>query len=118
MNATCEFIVDRKENVVSVPTEAVRSDDQGSFVEIASGGKPAPTDDPKNPPDPDALVDVKTRRVAVEVGLEGNDSVEIKSGVKEGDTVVSQTIEPAPAAAGGAIGGGGFGGRPGGGGRR
>jgi HlyD family secretion protein len=125
MNATCEFIVGEKENVVAVPTDAVRTDDNGSFVEIAQGGVPAPPDpSAKTPPDPDALVDVKTRRVAVEVGLEGNDSVEITKGLKEGDTVVTQTIEAAtqaagsPFAGGGGRGGGGRGGGGGGGGRR
>jgi len=122
MNATCEFIVDRKEDVIAVPSEAVRSDDQGSFVEIGSGGKPAPPD-PKTgtPADPDALVDVVVKRQTVEVGLEGNDTVEVTSGLKEGDMVVTQTIEPAAPTTGGspfAGGGRGPGGFGGGGGQR
>jgi HlyD family secretion protein len=114
MNATCEFIIDQKNDVIAVPTEAVRSDEQGSFVEIGSGGKPAPGD-PKSgtPPDPEALIDVKLKRQPVEVGLEGNESVEITSGLNEGDKVVTQTIEPAAPTAGGSPFGGGGG--PGGG---
>ncbi len=115
MNATCEFVVDEKENVVSVPNEAVRTDDEGSYVEVGTGGKPAPPD-PKTgtPAEADALVVVKIEKRRVEVGVEGNETVEIVSGLKEGDPVVTQTIEPEAPTAGGAMGG--FGGRPGGGG--
>lgn len=120
MNATCEFIVDQKDEALSVPTDAVKQDDQGnSYVEIAQGGKPAPADAKTGTPaDPDALVDVKVKRQTVEVGVTGNETVEIKSGLKEGDPVVTQTIEPAPPTTGGGGGGSPFaggGGRPGGG---
>ncbi len=97
MNATCEFIVDEKEDVVSVPGEAVRSDDQGSFVEIARGGTRAPADpESGTPAEPDVLVDVKAVRRPVEIGLEGNDTVEVVKGLEAGETVVTQTIEPTP----------------------
>lgn len=114
MNATCEFVKKKKENVLSIPSEALRSDDKGSFVMIAEGGKPAPAD-PKStqPPDPNTLIDVKEVRRPVKIALEGNDSVEIESGLKEGDLIVTQKIEPVQQQAGGALGSsrmGGFGG--------
>jgi len=106
MNATCEFVIDRKENVVSVPTDAVRTDDTGRYVEVATGGKPAPADPQIGmPPDPDTLVEVKVERRPVEVGLEGNDSVEIVKGLRAGETVITQTIEAEPEQAGSAVGG-------------
>lgn len=116
MNATCEFVSKEKDEVVTVPSEAVRSDDQGRYVEVAVGGKPAPPD-PKTgaPADANMFVDVKPERRAVEVGIEGNDTVEIASGLKEGEKIVTTTIEPVVQQAGGAIGGGGFGGGRGGG---
>lgn len=98
MNATCEFVSQRKEDVVMVPNEAIRTDDKGQFVEVAlTKGRPAPPD-PKTGEraDPDLLVDVKVKRQPVEVGLEGNETTEILSGVKPGDMVVVQKIEPAP----------------------
>lgn len=95
MNATCDFLVDQKENVLNVPSEAVQSDDNGSFVQIATGGHPAPADPALGiAADPDLLVGVKIKRQAVETGLEGNDSTEITSGLKAGDRVVTQTIAP------------------------
>lgn len=110
MNATCEFIIDKKENVVRVPPEAIRTDDKGRFVEIGQGGKPVPPDPKSNSePDPDMLIDVKVTRRDVEVGLEGNEFVEIVSGLQEGESVVVQKIEPTPKTASSPFGGG-FGG--------
>lgn len=94
MNATCEFVVDQKEDVLTVPTDAIRSDDAGSYVEIATGGKPAPES-----PDttPGALIGVQKKRQTVEVGIQGNEAVEVISGLQEGAKIISQTIEPVTA---------------------
>jgi HlyD family secretion protein len=124
MNATCEFIVDEKKDVITLPTEAVREDDNGKYVETATGGQPAPPT-PGMPADPDTKIGIKKNHVPVEVGIEGNDGIEILSGVKEGDQVITQTIEPTTTAttskSASPFGGGGPGGPPpggGGGGRR
>jgi HlyD family secretion protein len=115
MNASCEFVMDQKDNVVNVPSDAIHTDDKGSYVLIASGGMPAPAD-PKTgtPADPSVLVGVKTRQKRVEVGLEGNDSTEITSGLKGGEMVVTETIDNTPQAPSspfaGGRGPGGFGG--------
>jgi HlyD family secretion protein len=107
MNATCEFIVDKKDGVLAVPNEALKTDNDGKrYVELAQGGKIAPADKDSEP-DPNLLVDIKVIRRDVEIGLEGNDSTEIKSGIKEGDMVITQTIEPStgPPAGGNPFGG-------------
>ncbi len=126
MNATCQFVISQKDNVVRVPNEAVREDDNGKFVEVAADkGRPAPPDPQTGTPaDPDALVDLKREHRKVETGVEGNDMTEITKGLKAGEKVVTQTIEPAPTTAqgspfgGGGFGGGGRGGFGGGGGGR
>lgn len=126
MNATCEFIVDSKDDAVSVPNEAIQTDDSGSkFAQIASGGAPAPPDSSGAPAESGALVGVKITKRPVETGVEGNDTTEIVKGLKEGEKIVTETIEPAaptaaPAASspfggGGGRGPGGFGGGRGGG---
>ena len=126
MNATCDFIADQKDGVLCVPNEAVQTDDAGSYVQVATGGKPAPADPTLGTAaDPNTLVGVKLERRDVQVGLAGDDATEITSGLKAGEKVVTQTIAPAaPAAApaggsspfgGGRRGrGGGFGGGGGG----
>ena len=121
MNATCNFLVGSKENVLTVPNSAVQTDDEGSYVLIAVGGKPAPADPASGlPADPDTLVGVKTQRRAVETGLVGDDATQITSGLKADERVVTQTIAPVaatPAAASSPFGGRGPGSGGGGGGR-
>ena len=101
MNATCEFIVDKQDEVVSVPNEAMHAEsDNSHYVEIASGGTQAPAEKDA-PPDPELFIGVKVEKRKVELGLEGNDSTEIKDGLKEGETIVIQTVEPAAGSGGG-----------------
>lgn len=68
MNATCDFVIGQKDNVLYLPIEAVIDTDAGRTVTVANGNK----------------MEVRL----VEVGLEGNDYYEIMSGVNEGDNVV------------------------------
>jgi HlyD family secretion protein len=107
MNATCEFVSDKKEDVIMVPNEAVHTDDQGQFVEVAlNEGNPAPPDpETGEPADPTMRVDVNIKRQPVQAGLEGNETTEILSGVKPGDRVVTQKIEPTPETSGTPFGG-------------
>ena len=74
MNATCEFIVSRKNNVLYVPNEAVKETDKGTFVTVIKNGKQ------------------EDRRVRI--GEIGNEYTEIISGLNCGETVVTAVIEP------------------------
>jgi len=74
MNATCNFIVDRKENVLVVPTEAVKDEDGHYTVTVIKDGK-------------------QIER-SVEVGLAGDNYTEIVAGLKEGEEVVTSIVEP------------------------
>ena len=102
MNASCDFIVGKKADVVVVPNEGLRSNADGThYVELPQGGKAAPVEKGQEP-DPAVFVDVTVKKQPVEIGLEGNDATEVKSGVKEGQKIITQTIEPAaPGATGG-----------------
>ncbi len=109
MNATCEFVSDKRSDTVMAPNEAIRTDDKGTFVELAkTEGKPAPPD-PKTgePADPTMRVDVPIERRDIEVGLEGNDTTEIVNGLQPGQSVVTQKIEPEVTQSGSPFGGGG-----------
>lgn len=72
MNATCEFITMQKENVTVIPNQALQDD----------GTVRVKTADPLKP---------ETRKVVT--GEAGNDVVEIKSGLKIGEQVVTAEID-------------------------
>ncbi|HOM71579.1 MAG TPA: efflux RND transporter periplasmic adaptor subunit [Armatimonadota bacterium] len=74
MNASCEFITARTENVLIVPNEAITESDKGSTVTVIEGEK-------------QIIRPVKT-------GLVGSDLTEIVSGLRQGEVVVTATIQP------------------------
>jgi HlyD family secretion protein len=101
MSATCDFLVDRKENVLAVPNEAIKEDEEGkTYVEVLLQANPEP----------------KTERRYVEVGLQGTTLTEVKKGLKEGEVVVTAFVQPQaltqqpPQGGGGRFGGGPMGG--------
>ncbi len=101
MSATCDFLVDRKENVLAVPNEAVKEDEEGkTYVEVLLHDNPEP----------------KMERRYVEIGLQGTTLTEVKKGLKEGEVVVTAFVQPQaltqqpPQGGGGRFGGGPMGG--------
>lgn len=74
MSVTAAIITDVKQNVITVPISAVKTQNGDSYVEILNG--PAPT------------------QVAVEVGISNDINTEITSGISAGDKIVTQTINP------------------------
>jgi HlyD family secretion protein len=75
MTATCEFLTLEKKDVLLVPSQAVKHEGDKDYVDVKSS-------DPKKP-----------SRVEVKVGEVGNEGTEILSGLKEGDEVVTATID-------------------------
>ena len=76
MSVSSSVITDTRQNVVIVPTSAVKSNSDGSsYVEIPGT---TPTSVPS--------------QQTVEVGLSDNTNSEIISGLKEGDQVVTKTV--------------------------
>ena len=74
MNASCDFIVTRKTNVLLAPNEAVEEQSDGTVVKV--------------------LGDKGIVRRPVKLGLMGNDVTEVISGLREGDKVVTAEIKP------------------------
>jgi HlyD family secretion protein len=68
MNATCDFIIGNKRNVLCLPSAAIKETKNGMTVSVLANGKQ------------------ETR--VIQVGLAGDDYTEIISGLKEGDIVV------------------------------
>jgi HlyD family secretion protein len=122
MSGTCYFILERKENVLKVPREAVKlqldekkEDAKGSAM--ADGRKSERND--KNGKGRKGKKSLKGKRdgreryyvqllenekpvdVPVRTGIWGVEDVEIVSGLKEGDTVIVAVYEQKPAGPGG-----------------
>jgi multidrug efflux pump subunit AcrA (membrane-fusion protein) len=72
MTTTAKIIINRKENVLLVPSGAVQSQDGQTYVQVMVSGQP--------------------QYVPVEAGLVSDTQTEIVSGLKEGDQVVTSTI--------------------------
>lgn len=72
MSASCEIIIEKAENVVAVPLEAVQTSDDGKYVIVVND-------------------DGNTSEVSVETGISNDAYIQIKSGISEGTTV--QMIE-------------------------
>lgn len=74
MTVTASIITDVAQNVITVPNAAIKSSGSGSTVQVLENGAP--------------------KTVDVQTGLVGDSVTEIKSGVSEGDQVITQTIDP------------------------
>ncbi len=72
LNATCEFLVARKDDVVAVPNEAVNMSREGTYVEVMVNGTP--------------------QRREVKIGIQGNEKTEIIDGVQPGEIVVTGRV--------------------------
>jgi multidrug efflux pump subunit AcrA (membrane-fusion protein) len=72
MSATANIITDFKDNVLLIPSSALKTSDGTTTVEILENGK-------------------KVSK-SVEVGLRSDSQVEIISGINEGDEVITSTI--------------------------
>ncbi len=72
LNASCEFLVARKDNVLAVPNSAVNETREGTYVEVLVNGKP--------------------QRREVKIGIQGNTTTEIVDGLSEGETVITGRI--------------------------
>jgi HlyD family secretion protein len=101
MNAECEFLVAEKKDVLVIPSRAVRTEQGKKFVQVMTGS------DEKT---------AKPEQREVTIGMDAGDSVEVVSGLKAGDKIVTSTVTAGGSGPGGP-GGGGRGGPGGGGGQ-
>lgn len=72
MSATCEIVIEKAENVVSVPKEAIQTSDDGTYVIVLNS-------------------DGSTTNTKVETGISNDAYIEIKSGITEGTKVQLST---------------------------
>ena len=78
MNATCDFIIARKNDAIMVPAEAITETPDGSTVTVLNK---------------DGSQEVRK----VKIGIMGNDMTEVIGGVNVGDTVITAIVQPTTA---------------------
>lgn len=75
MSVSASIIIDVKQDVLIVPSSAVKSDGDSNYVEILNSGK-------------------TPEQRTVQIGVSNGTDTEILSGISAGDKVVTQTINP------------------------
>jgi HlyD family secretion protein len=90
MSATAEITTETVHNVIAVPLQAViEKKPEGSPSPTIQGDTPPSTEPPKNITGVYLLEGNKAKFVEVETGIIGESEREIKSGLKEGDEVIT-----------------------------
>lgn len=69
MTTNLEIITDKKEDVLIIPTRAIKYEDSLRYVEVLNNGEP--------------------KKVQIKTGLESDQFVEITDGLKEGDKIIT-----------------------------
>ncbi|MFA6547868.1 MAG: efflux RND transporter periplasmic adaptor subunit [Candidatus Magasanikbacteria bacterium] len=91
MSVSAAIITDVKQDVLMVPSSAVKTNGNESYVEIIDTADIIPSATTNGP----VTAKNAPHQQVVEVGASNDTSIEIISGLNEGDTVVSQTISSA-----------------------
>lgn len=81
MSVSASIITDVRQDVLFVPNSAIKTQGETSYVEMFEGV-------------PSAILPLQQQ---VETGLSNDTSTEIKSGLKEGDKIVTRTVTATPA---------------------
>ena len=80
VKATASIVLEKRENVVRVPVEAIKQDEKGDYVMVYTGDKDVITDE-------DAA-DIPMEKRYIEYGLTSSLYAEVYSGIEEGERVI------------------------------
>lgn len=91
MSVSANIITETKLDVLLVPNSAVKTQGEASFVEMPADAAALP---PAGTNATGVVLVQQPRSQAVEIGLANDEFTEIISGLKEGDIIVTRTIQP------------------------
>jgi HlyD family secretion protein len=87
MSANSAIITNIAQDVLTVPSSAIKTGGGASYVQMFDNALPAPLPGVQGSPSP-----FPPRSQTVEIGISNGTSTEITSGLKEGDEIVTKTI--------------------------
>jgi len=90
MSLSANIITNAKQNVLLVPSSAIKTNNSNSYIEILESSAVSTTTNTR------VISKALPRQQQVEIGLSNDSYTEIISGLKEGDTIISQTITSNP----------------------
>jgi HlyD family secretion protein len=90
MSVDAEIVVDKKANVLLIPSAAVKKDKGGNYVEIVKNYKL----DKKNLFKPVAIPQNLIEKRYIKTGISNDEYTEILEGLNEGEIIVVKTINP------------------------
>ncbi|MES2225374.1 MAG: efflux RND transporter periplasmic adaptor subunit [Patescibacteria group bacterium] len=86
MTVSADIVTDIAQDVIEVPTSAIKSQGDASYVETIPGAATTTAQG--------IISTTAPEMIPVTIGLSGDDSTEILSGLSEGDVVITRTIAP------------------------
>lgn len=89
MSVSASIITDIKQDVLSVPNSAIKSQNDLSYVEMFDNPLEKSGDNLLG-----SISNVLPKKINVEIGISNDSQTEIISGLKEGDEIVSRTVLP------------------------
>ncbi|KKP39465.1 MAG: RND family efflux transporter MFP subunit, HlyD family secretion protein [Candidatus Peregrinibacteria bacterium GW2011_GWF2_33_10] len=89
MSATVQIIIDSKENILLVPTEAIKSTNNDQFIQTLTDYSVYKKIDKITD---EVTSNERPQRQTVETGLADDNNTEITSGLKEGDSIVLRIV--------------------------
>ena len=90
MSARAAIILETRPDVLVVPMAAVKASGNQSYVEVLNPADLAPVANTNNL----STSSNSPQKVNIQVGLSDDTNIEITSGLKEGDIVITQTVDP------------------------
>ncbi len=95
MSVSASIIVEAKPDTLLIPNSAVKSQGETNYVEITEGNNIDSSGGAANISG--AILQNAPRRQTIEIGLSNDEFTEILGGLKEGDAIITRTLQPGSA---------------------
>lgn len=87
MSVSATIIIDTAQDVITIPSSAIKTSNDGSYVEVFGSALATPASGVQG-----STSETLPKQVMVNLGLSDDSNTEIISGLKEGDIIVTKTV--------------------------